>query len=536
MASWLYPLAYLGLLGSAAIWFYFKEREKSLRFTRHTFGISLLLYILSLFFNDGGVLYDLLAVLTPDMAILVVTVLILNRYAPRPKMVYFLVFAILAGLKLFFLDPVKEKAVQYIFASPTEICTAESELYSKLENQNVAPQNLAQEGELLVLLENQDNLSADIATLTQVLKPYRAEVRLAFPSVKFKSETHLDEYVLVDIPAQALAEIEAIKDLIEETGLVADIENNEVLKLDLPSPSKNYKVTKNPNYGVNDPDVKNLWAFESMEVDKLYQILRNTTPKKKAKIFILDTGIEADHEDLSDQYASVEKSYDYDKLGHGTHCAGIAGAVSNNGKGIASVALSQDFFTLTSVKVLNDSGYGSQETVIAGIIRAVDEGADVISLSLGGPSDDDYQKAYAEAVAYAEKSGAILVVAAGNSNENAKYFSPANVEGVIAVAAVDAQLKKADFSNTVEDIEMGIAAPGVQIYSTFPNGTYRYLSGTSMATPYVAGILGLAKALKPDLTAKEAHALLQSSGKELAESEKVGIFVQPARMIATLKD
>ncbi|WP_027001548.1 S8 family peptidase [Hugenholtzia roseola] len=535
MASWLYPLAYLGMLASAAIWFYFKEREQSLRFTRHTFGVSLLLYILSLFINEGGVLYDLLGVLTPDMAILVVTVLILNRYAPRPKMIYFMVFAILAGLKLFFLDPVKEKAIHYVFNSPAEICTAEGELYRSTQKEKALAQNLAQEGELLVLLENENNLTADIATLTEVLKPFQAEVRLAFASVKSKSETRLDEYALVDIPTQHLADIETIKKLIEETGLVADIENNEILKLDLPS-SSNYKVTKNPNYGVNDPDVKNLWAFEAMEIDKLYQILRNTTPKKKAKVFILDTGVEADHEDLSDQYASVEAGYDYDKLGHGTHCAGIAGAVSNNGKGIASVALNQNFFTITSIKVLSDSGYGSQETVIAGIIRAVDEGADVISLSLGGPSDDDYQKAYLEAVAYAEKSGAILVVAAGNSNENAKYFSPANVEGVITVAAVDAELNKADFSNTVEDLKMGIAAPGVQIYSTFPNGTYRYLSGTSMATPYVAGIIGLAKALKPDLTAKEAHALLQGSGKELAESEKVGIFVQPAQMIADLKD
>ena len=100
---------------------------------------------------------------------------------------------------------------------------------------------------------------------------------------------------------------------------------------------------------------------------------------------------------------------------------------------------------------------------------------------------------------YAAKKGAIVVVAAGNSNMNAKDYAPANTPGVITVAALDTNLNRASFSNFVQDLDQGIAAPGVAIYSSIPGNKYAAFNGTSMATPYVAGLVGLMKSLQPDL-------------------------------------
>ena len=93
-------------------------------------------------------------------------------------------------------------------------------------------------------------------------------------------------------------------------------------------------------------------------------------------------------------------------------------------------------------------------------------------MSLGGYSNDERQKAYAEAIKYAKRSGVIIVAAAGNENRNAKNHVPAGCEGVIAVAAIDDQLEKATFSNFISDLKMGIAAPGVGILSTVPGNKY----------------------------------------------------------------
>ncbi|MCL4161156.1 UNVERIFIED_CONTAM: hypothetical protein GTU68_025529 [Idotea baltica] len=241
--------------------------------------------------------------------------------------------------------------------------------------------------------------------------------------------------------------------------------------------------------------------------------------KKEVVIAILDTGIDSKHEDLSAIYKSSGiRKYDSDAKGHGTHCAGIAAAVSNNKKGIASILPSNSNIKVMSIQVLNQYGFGTQETIIDGIIKAADLKADVISLSLGGGTSEKKERAYRAAVKYANKKGAIVVVAAGNSAKNAKDFSPANVKGVITVAAVDSNLKIATFSNTVEDLDMGIAAPGVDILSTYPNNEYKQFNGTSMATPFVAGMLGLLKVYFPEITTEEAYKKITSGSAAVMNS------------------
>ncbi len=527
MTNFLYPLAYGGLLLSAAVYFFLKERQHAAGFARNSFFVSSLLYILSLFFNDGGVMYDLLGVLAPDLAILTIVILIFNRFAPRPKVLYFTIFAVIAGLKLFFFDYAKEAVINGFengFTCGTESNEAETIIGDK--ETATLNSNLSAEGELLVDLN-----MANKEDITPILEKYDISMRRAFPDLKHDEYSELEEYYILDIPTSQLQNLDVIIGELQNSGAVDYLENNEILTLP-ENPTTSFDVAPNrPSLGINDPNVKELWGFEKMGVAEMYATLKDQKPKKKAKIVILDTGVEAEHEDITSNYLSIDAKNDYDKLGHGTHCAGIAAAVTNNGKGIASFSPNSEFVTVSSIKVLNDAGFGSQETVLAGIIKAADAGADVISLSLGGPSNDAHQKAYSEAVKYANKAGAIVVVAAGNSNKNAKEFSPANADGVIAVSAISPDLSIAPFSNHVQDMEMGIAAPGVQIFSTYPKGTYKFLNGTSMATPYVAGLLGVMKALNPELDTKAAYAILKETGKELEAGEKAGNFIQADKAI-----
>jgi thermitase len=181
---------------------------------------------------------------------------------------------------------------------------------------------------------------------------------------------------------------------------------------------------------------------------------------------------------------------------------------------------------------LSGNGSGTQQGIIKGIIEAADNGGDILSLSLGGPSSDRKQRAYKKAVDYAREKGCIVVVAAGNSNMNAKDYAPANTPGVITVSAIDEALNRAVFSNTVQDVAMGIGAPGVNVYSSIPNNGYDSWNGTSMATPYVAGLLGLMKSINPDLTTEEAYKILKETGIDTGDTDKTGKFIQPFNAVS----
>jgi thermitase len=261
---------------------------------------------------------------------------------------------------------------------------------------------------------------------------------------------------------------------------------------------------------------------------------RDIPLRKRALVAILDTGVDAQHEDLKGNFRSISKKYDDDPRGHGTHCAGIAGAVTNNGVGVASLARTTEYFDITSVKVLRAQGSGTQKDIISGIIEAVDAGADVISMSLGGFSTQARQRAYNQAVRYATDKGCIVVAAAGNSNRDAAGYTPVNARGVIGVSAIDQDLQRAQFSNRVGRLDMAVAAPGVGIYSTKPDNNYNSHNGTSMATPFVSGLLGLMKSIRPDLTAKEAYQILESTGITTRNTQETGKLIQPADAVASL--
>lgn len=218
-----------------------------------------------------------------------------------------------------------------------------------------------------------------------------------------------------------------------------------------------------------------------------------------AKVAILDTGIDQDHEDLSVKI--VDKVHDQknfsdsptidDLYGHGTHVGGIVAAVTDNNIGVAGGCPNCQ---LMNGKVLNDSGSGAYSWVAGGITWAADNGAKVINMSLGGVSPS---KTLERAINYAWKKEVILVGAAGNSGNQSKTY-PGAYTNVIAVAATNNKDQKASFSSYGAKW-VDVAAPGENIFSTFPNHSYKinknlnydFGSGTSMATPMASAVAGL---------------------------------------------
>ncbi|MDM8525989.1 S8 family peptidase, partial [Desulfococcaceae bacterium HSG8] len=390
------------------------------------------------------------------------------------------------------------------------------------------PVPLDRNGELLIDIKNNNQ----IKQIKDALAKYNPKMEKAFPHLRHHEYSELDDYYLLDIDDKYGDELAIIIKIIYGTD--ADwVERNEIIKLE-PEKGKN-SASAFLSECVNDPLLSDQWAFGKIQLCELYKLSLKIRHKKLAKIAILDTGVDSQHEDIKKNYVSTDKNYDNDLQGHGTHCAGIAGAVTDNKQGIASFfPKNSRFARITGIKVLNDSGNGTQKSIIEGMVRALDEGADVLSLSLGGPSDDEKQKAYEEVIKYADKSGAVIVVAAGNSGDNAKHHLPAGVKGVIAVSAVDNNLDKAPFSNHVNELDMGIAAPGVNIHSTIPSNKYESYSGTSMATPHVAGLVGLMKSVRPELTTEQVFKILNTSGIETNDTEETGMFIQPYKALSAV--
>ncbi|MCP9237114.1 S8 family serine peptidase [Lewinella sp. JB7] len=358
---------------------------------------------------------------------------------------------------------------------------------------------------------------------------YRVE-RAFFPEAA--SETYLDNYYTLSGNADRPLDAEVLNALTtvlySEPNETIQVEPFIVGDRDLPAGKQSLSI--------NDPFTGEQWAMEVLQMDDYYRLLHQLRPRKQAKVVILDTGVDGDHEDLTDNYFSIESKYDNDPHGHGTHCAGIAAGVTNNGIGIGSLAGGGDspFVEISSVKVLSAGGMGTQKTIIAGIIEATDEGADVISLSLGGRSTQSSQRAYSAAIQYAHRNGAVVVAAAGNSNRDAKDYAPANADGMITVAAIDQLLLRAPFSNRTDKIEMAIAAPGVGIYSTVPGNGYKSYSGTSMACPFVAGLIGVMKSIDPALNHRDAYRIIHETGRESSETRITGRIVQPAATLARI--
>ncbi|MEP7322402.1 MAG: S8 family serine peptidase [Saprospiraceae bacterium] len=387
------------------------------------------------------------------------------------------------------------------------------------------------EWEILIQLDNHQDKSA----IQPVLDKYHLIAESSF-ELNETDATDLDNYYSIEIPENIEDQITDIKTELSLCKHVIWIEDNEVINID---PLENNEVSDNKTPFkslTNDPYTTQQWSIESLGWNQVMNLFKEglLKPKKRAKIFILDTGVDGNHEDLKGNYESFNKGSDADDMGHGTHVAGIAGAVTNNALGISSVNPGPEFISVSSIKVLGKFGAGTQRDIINAILKAADAGADVINMSLGGRSLDSRQKAYNEAVEYANKKGTIIVVAAGNDNTDARNYAPANAKGVITVSAINEEMNKAPFSNFVNDIQYKIAAPGTNIYSCTPNNQYAAFNGTSMAAPFVTGLVALMKSIKPELNTREIYDILSTSGSESKNPDQTGKVIHAGRAIEQL--
>ena len=280
----------------------------------------------------------------------------------------------------------------------------------------------------------------------------------------------------------------------------------------------------------NDPLRSRQWALDMVNAYEAWDITRGN---HSVVIAVLDTGIDWTHPDLEANMWSDEDGYhgynfisnnrlpmddninSYDENGvwvpntytyHGTHIAGVASAVIDNSVGVSGMAQA----LLMAVKVMNESGEGTDTTVSSGIRWAVDHGADIVTMSLGV---EGMSLTLTNAVNYASSHGVVLVAASGNSGTSTVSY-PAAYQNVIAVGAVDETGRRAEFSNYGTGLDL--VAPGVQIYSTQAGSSYQYLSGTSTAAPFVAGVIAMMLSVDPYLTPGEISTILNATAQDVS--------------------
>ncbi|MFB8375811.1 S8 family peptidase [Paenibacillus taichungensis] len=245
-----------------------------------------------------------------------------------------------------------------------------------------------------------------------------------------------------------------------------------------------------PNYYLqasftpNDPFFPYQYNLPKINAPAAWDISQSNS---SVKIAIIDTGVQLNHPELAGKLLPGYDYVDYDNIpedgnGHGTHVAGIAASITNNGVGIAGVA---PLASIVPLRVLDNNGQGTTGNVGNGLVYAANNGIQVVNLSLGGPTGEAFLQA---AVQYAWDRGAVIIAAAGNDNTSYPIV-PASYPNVIAVASTNPSDLKSNFSNYGSWVDM--AAPGDTILSTYLGGSYAYLSGTSMAAPHVAGVAAL---------------------------------------------
>lgn len=296
----------------------------------------------------------------------------------------------------------------------------------------------------------------------------------------------------------------------------------------------------------DDPQLGSLWGMEKISAEAAWEI---STGNRDVVVAVIDSGVDYNHPDLKDNYWFNPGETGVDEQGrnksnngidddgngyvddfrgwnfvnntnnpmddndHGTHCAGTIGATGNNGSGVVGVNWNVG---IVGLKFISASGSGSTAAAISAIEYATKLGVAMTSNSWGGGGSSNAMLA---AIREANEAGVLFIAAAGNStsNNDSRPHYPSNykVDNVIAVAATqqnDALASFSSYGRTTVDL----AAPGVGILSTTRNNKFRSMSGTSMATPHVAGAVALIKAAHPKMTAAELKDKLLSTVDQVA--------------------
>ncbi len=301
----------------------------------------------------------------------------------------------------------------------------------------------------------------------------------------------------------------------------------------------------------NDSSYAGQWGLTKIKAGLAWNIIKEASA---VPIAIVDSGLAVDHPDLKNNiWANLKEVINgrdddgnglvddrsgwdfrhndnttYDRVGHGTHVAGVAGAVANNGLGVSGVVWQTK---LVPLQVYDETDQISSQAYVSSVRPALEyilqQGIPVANLSLDTGGDNLSIKTAIKALV---KSGVLVVAAAGNfkNNNDLQAAFPANYDGVITVAASGPDDQFAQHFSSYGKRNVALAAPGVQILSTVPGGNciycdpsgYRRLDGTSMAAPMVAGAFALAKALAPNLSADVLRTLLLETVDPVADLTK----------------
>jgi len=274
-----------------------------------------------------------------------------------------------------------------------------------------------------------------------------------------------------------------------------------------------------------DQPPETAWGVDRIDADLVWD---TTNTGANIEVAVLDTGIDVDHPDLNvaGGYNAIttddtEGAADDDN-GHGTHVAGIIAALKDTGENTGAVTGVAPDASLYAVKVLNSAGSGYLDWIIDGIYWAIGEHVDVINMSLGIDKQtlDQYpiqNAAFQKACDDAYAAGIVVVAAAGNDGnppgKGDNIIYPARYASVIAVAATNQDDERPKWSSTGPALEL--SAPGADILSTWNDGEYEPKSGTSMASPHVAGTVALMLAANPGLTPVNVRAILTNTADDL---------------------
>ncbi len=377
----------------------------------------------------------------------------------------------------------------------------------------------------IVKLKNTNNLTVNVSSLSK------------FGKVEKLTKTEFGTFVKVTSKSDLLKSNSLLKN-----PNIEYVEPNWIIKISDGSSSEAFEPTDDQykkQWGLKNTG-KNGGLFggvagEDINAASAWSL---TTGSRDVKVAVIDTGVDYRHPDLKKQmdvnelelngsagvdddgngYVDDIYGYDFankdgdpmDGHSHGTHCAGVIGA-SHDGKGIAGV---MGQVKLIGIKFLSDKGSGETIDAISSIEYAIKRGVNVMSNSWGG---GEYSEALKEAISHANDVGIVFVAAAGNesSNNDSRPTYPANYDlpNVITVGSFAATGSASSFSNYgVKSVH--VFAPGSSIVSTVPNARYSSMSGTSMACPHVAGVVGLVLSQKPTLSPIEVRDILVATSKK----------------------
>ena len=270
-----------------------------------------------------------------------------------------------------------------------------------------------------------------------------------------------------------------------------------------------------------EPDEGSTWGLQAVRVPE------SAHSGAGVRVAVLDTGFDLTHPDFAGREPVTRSFIDgeavQDGNGHGTHCIGTAlGPLAPDDGPRYGIAHEGEIF---AGKVLSNAGSGSDTQILAGIEWAVEQGCAVVSMSLGAPvaPGQAYSQVFERAARRAQDAGTLIVAAAGNESNRPASIKPvghpANCPSILAVAALDPNLRVASFSNrglNPDGGQVDVAGPGVDVYSSWPMPTrYRTISGTSMATPHAAGVAAQLAEANPEARGAALGRLLVATARRL---------------------